>query len=129
MTFQTIEKTAAGRAPCKGCAVAVNSAGKKLMFYMRLSSDVMERLGVGVGDRLVVEQGDSEHFGQLRLKKGDLSGFKIGRNGNQRAGRINLVALVTKRNHPITAAPHKFSNGYLYIELPDWARTKKATVA
>ncbi len=125
MTFQTIEKTARGSAPCKGCAVAVNSAGKKLMFYMRFGADVMERLGVGRGDRLAVERGDDKHANQLRLKKGDLSGFKIGRGGNYtQAGRINLVSLVTKEKHQITAVPHKFSNGYLYVELPEWARAK-----
>jgi hypothetical protein len=127
MAFQTIEKTTLGAEPVRGCAVSVYSMGKRLFFDLRLGTDVMERLGVGHGDRLVVERGDGKHVNQLRLKPGTMSGFKIGYMGkNGRAGHIRLASLVTKQKHRITAAPHKFNNGYLYVELPDWARAKPA---
>ena len=130
MGFQTIEKTTLGTEPVRGCAVSVISRGKGLTFCLRLGTDVMERLGVGHGDKLVVERGDGQHVGQLRLTAGGLSGLKIGCLGKgARAGIIRLPTLTTKQKHSITAAPHKFSDGALYIELPKWARAKAKQAA
>lgn len=127
MGLQIIEKTTLGSQPVRGCAVSIISCSKKLTFDLRLGVDVMERLGASRGDRLVVERGEGKHANQLRLKMGIMSGFRISISGKgSRAGHIRLSSLAGKQKHGITPAPYKFSSGYLYVELPDWACVKPA---
>ena len=127
MGFQKIEKGAGGQ-PASGVAIGNYVTGRRTLFNIRLGSDVMERLGVKHGDRVVVENGTGKDTGSLRLSVDKIFGFRISKTSGRVccAGLIRFAALATGQKRKSAPAPYKFRNGTLYIELPDWAYAKAA---
>ena len=127
MSFQTIEN-ATGKSTVQGVAVGCGPyglAGRGYRCNIRLGKDVMEALKVTVGNRLVPALGEGEDEGWLQLRPNDLAGFKLSLTGEKsRSLVLHLTALSDNKKHPLATVNHKFIDGTLYIELPDWARAK-----
>ena len=87
----------------------------------------MDGLGVKVGSRLTAERGVGKDAKWLRLTPSELSGFKITKSGRGSiSGHLSLQALSDGVKRCAAPVVHKFVDGVLYVELPEWARAKKA---
>ena len=126
MTFETIKKKA-GHWVETPVSVSCMKRQKIPIFVVRMRPSIMEALGVKIGSRLTAERGVGKDAKWLRLAPGDLSGFKITLSGKGAvSGYLSLTALSDSVRHRAAPTIHKFVDGALYVELPDWARAKTA---
>ncbi len=119
MGFEVIEKQV-GRATAIGVSIASGKPKKpeiKNRTIIVIGSDVLTSMKWERGSRIEAALNGK----QLRLKQGDLSGFKLVMGRRSKSGRLQLAVLGGAPVCSRKTAPHKIENDALYITLPDWA--------
>ncbi len=125
MGFQIIDNRSHGRNVASGVAIGTCVAGRNLKVRIRFAPDVIEVMGWKNGAKLEIAYGDSKDVGKLRIGLNELCGFKLRSGGpNNRSKTIHCNQIGNGTKQKSQHVEHKIKNGYLYIELPEWARSK-----
>jgi hypothetical protein len=121
MSFETIEKKH-GAAQAKGVAVGAGRYSQGIAVRIRFAPDVLNAMDWSPGRCLGLAYGTGRHAGKLRIGLDELNGLRLQNNGlRDRSKFLVCTRIGDGKKHPSQSAPHKISNGYLYIDLPDWA--------
>ncbi len=123
MAFKTIEKMHSGGAPATGVAIGRAQRGRGLITKIRFGPDILEAMNWAPGCRVTLAHGDGPHAGKLRIGADELNGFKILEGRSTDKSKFMFCSKIGDgKKHKREAVSHKITDGYLYIDLPDWAK-------
>ena len=118
MGFEVIRKAYHGRTLVVGVSMAsICHANGSNYARISLGNDVLGKMNWEKGTQIEVARDGKK----LRLKRNDLSGFRLVQSSQGRAAYLSLTGLACSKSMPRKPTPHLISNGALYITLPDWA--------
>ena len=119
MGFKVIQKSHGGGAkPLTGVSIgSIHRPAGRCAACIILGADVLNKMGWKRGIRIEAAQ----NAGELRLRRGDLSGFVLVQGRRSQSAQLCITTLAGTKPMPRKAVPHKIKNGALYITLPDWA--------
>ncbi len=123
MSFKTIEKIFHSGALKKGVAIGAHLSSKRILCVLRFGSDILEAMNWGPGCYLGLAYGTGHHAGKLRIGLDELSGFKLQRGAPRDVSKaLRCSRIGDGKKHKSQSVQYKIAIGYLYINLPDWAR-------
>ena len=123
MSFRLIERTANHGSLASGVAVGAVKTTQGIKFRLRFAPDVLNAMNWSSGCYLSLAYGEGHHAGKLRIGADELNGFKLQKGTpNDRSKFLNCTRIGDGQVHKRAPIPHKISDGYLYIDLPDWAQ-------
>ena len=122
MSFETIEKQLHNGTLAKGVAISASVRSPKISTRIRFAPDVLDAMNWYPGCRLGLAHGKGRDAGKLRIGPDDLNGFKLLNGGSTDKSKFLYCACIGDgKLHRRQLTPHTIHNGYLYIDLPDWA--------
>ncbi len=124
MSFKMIERENNSRSLAVGVAVGAVKTTQDVKFRLRFAPDILDAMNWQPGCRLGLAFGEGSDDGKLRIGSDKLNGFKL-QNGarHDRSKYMQCGRIGDQHLHKRESAPHEIRDGYLYIDLPDWARS------
>ena len=124
MAFKTLEPANAGgsgaRHPLTVSSLSAGTAGYCLR--LSFSKEITSKLSWSNGDRITVGVGKGSDAGWLRLKNGNLSGYKLRAAAPKNSRSFLTIATIgDRKKHTAKPAEHKIRSGAVFVKLPDWA--------
>ncbi len=135
MTWRTLDPTHSRghRRVSIGAWCYTRSDGyRKLDVRISMSPDILAHLGVDGDDRMVIQVGEGDHNGWVRLRKSvNGKGTKLYRRSPTQSGAARIAASLLCIEEPHTAekvpligiiTSHDEIGPWVAVELPAWAR-------
>ncbi len=122
MSFKAIEHPKHGPL-ATGVSIGASITGNRSAVRIRFGVDILNAMKWAPGCYLGLARGDGRDAGKLRIGLNELNGYKLLKGApRDRSKFLFCGRLSDGKKHPSKFAPHQIRNGYLYIDLPDWAR-------